>query len=530
VTGGIAILVASLALVAGGASGATHPAWLSPAVLAPPGAGDARGPRVAVDAYGDVTVVWAARHASDQGVVETASRPAGGAFDMKHSISPSGLWSGPDLGVDAAGDATVVWSAGPDYRHQVVQSAFRPAGGSFGAPADLTAPGTVGPRSPRIAVDARGDAVAMWLADEDSGRTLRVSFRAAGASFGAPQDLFTATGAENIDNFYFDVAMAPNGAAVAVWTGSTDVWAAYRPRDGGFGKPELLTHAVATPAVPFPYVDAAHVAIDASGDAVAAWWNSGRIEAAFRPSGGTWQPTRTVAEAADCCGFGRPVVALDGKGNAVAVWVGPDATIQTATRLARSESWGSAETISRAGDRAFVEPPSIATSVGGDIVVAWAADRAAGAVVAARRPSGGSFESAVDVWQGPGFTEEPPQVAIDPNGNAAAAWRTVPSLLPRDSRSGWIQAAGYDDSGPQLRALRIPATGRVGARLRFSVSPLDVWSNVSSTRWSFGRAAHAMGPRVSHVFRHLGRVRVTVRSVDGLGNATSATRRLRIVR
>ena len=46
-----------------------------------------------------------------------------------------------------------------------------------------------------------------------------------------------------------------------------------------------------------------------------------------------------------------------------------------------------------------------------------------------------------------------PQVAVDPQGNAVAAWYRF------NGANEIVQASGYDAAGPQLRALSIPGSG-----------------------------------------------------------------------
>ena len=80
-----------------------------------------------------------------------------------------------------------------------------------------------------------------------------------------------------------------------------------------------------------------------------------------------------------------------------------------------------------------------------------------------------------------------------------------------------MQAAGYDFAGPQLRGLSIQATGTAGRPVSFGVSPLDVFSGVSSTRWSFGDGQSASGTAVSHTYANAGTYHASVTATDGNG-------------
>src|SRR5712691_698999 len=188
-------LLSAIGVVIGGtpadSTGGRHASWLTPSVLSGSGA---HGPRVAVDSRGDVTVVWGTKDGTDQGIVEATVRPAGGSFEAVQDVSAPGLWAGPDLGVDRAGNATIVWASG-DPPNVVVQAATRRTGGRFGPAQNLGGPDTI-VSSPRIAVDAKGDAIVMWLASDDPisstccyAYVLRSAFRRAGGRFGPAENV-----------------------------------------------------------------------------------------------------------------------------------------------------------------------------------------------------------------------------------------------------------------------------------------------------------------------------------------------------
>jgi hypothetical protein len=146
-------------------------------------------------------------------------------------------------------------------------------------------------------------------------------------------------------------------------------------------------------------------------------------------------------------------------------------------------------------------------------------------VQSAVRPAAtGVWQAPVDLSTGVRFAEDP-QLAFDAQGDAVAVWR-------RHDIYGHtiVQAAGYDAAGPLLQALSIPTTGVAGRRLSLSVAPLDVWSWLGATRWSFGDGASASGTKVTHTYAAPGSYDVTATSADGLANTTTATRTITIRR
>jgi PKD domain len=104
---------------------------------------------------------------------------------------------------------------------------------------------------------------------------------------------------------------------------------------------------------------------------------------------------------------------------------------------------------------------------------------------------------------------------FDEQGNATAVWHH--SL----GESTALQAAGYDAAGPRLLGLSIPVSGTVGVPVSFAVSPLDAWSPVATTNWSFGDGQSATDEIVSHTYAKPGTFTVGVSSSDTLDNTTN---------
>ncbi len=116
----------------------------------------------------------------------------------------------------------------------------------------------------------------------------------------------------------------------------------------------------------------------------------------------------------------------------------------------------------------------------------------------------------------PGAEAREPDVALDGQGDAAAAWSAF--------NGGFYlaEAAGFDAAGPAIGALSIPSSGGAGQTLAFSVSAADVWSPLGATTWSFGDGQSASGTGVTHAYAKAGSYNVTVSTADVLGNATTA--------
>jgi hypothetical protein len=270
----------------------------------------------------------------------------------------------PQVAFDARGDAFAVWESYAGYGSRaIVEAAFRPARGSWQAPVKLS---EVFQRVKelRLAVDARGEAIAVWRRSDGSGWSAQAASGRAGA-WQAPVNL--AAG----DGLSLAVAVDPRGDAVAVWealevvNGSGDrvVKSAFRPAGGAWDTPVKLSEHSLAP----------QVAIDRRGEAVSIWERSNGdgtdfVQAAVGLEGSSWQTPVTISALGQTS---EPEVALDGRGRAIALWVrydGSNRIVQAAVRSARGV-WATPANISEIGQD--TSHPQLGVGAGGGAVAVW---------------------------------------------------------------------------------------------------------------------------------------------------------------
>jgi hypothetical protein len=289
----------------------------------------ANNPQIAFDRAGDAFVLWNAteRTGSHRHLVQVAIRPVHGRFGAPVTVSAgTGGVDSPRLAVNDAGVAVAVWRRcnndvfgcdnGGSY---MVQAAIRPAGGTFGAPANLSTPGHDG-ENPQVAIDSAGSAVAVWDRSDGSNNIVESARRAPGSGFGSLIDL--ATGAQNPQ-----VAMDEHGGTLVAWeledadsdNGGSTVQVASASDGGAFGAPQNLT-GVETEAN-------LALSMNPAGDAVAAWQyctigqipcNHFVIQAAVRRPGSTFGPRAVISPASQDVFF--PGLAINPDGDALAIW------------------------------------------------------------------------------------------------------------------------------------------------------------------------------------------------------------------
>jgi hypothetical protein len=288
---------------------------------------NAEAPGVGVDGAGNAMAVWA-RYNSTKFIVQSASRPAGGAWSSPDDLSKAGQNAeDPQVAVDPAGDAVAVW-ARFDGAKFIVQSASRPAGGAWSSPDDLSKAGQ-NAEAPQVALDPAGDAVAVWARFDGADTIIQSARRQAGV-WGPGPDLSL----PGRDASEPQVAIDPSGNPVAVWVRTnggvtTIIQAAAGSADGSWQAPVDLSNVVLVSA------ETPQVAVDPAGNAVAVWSLSegspSVVQGAVRPGGGAWQ------HFVDLSIVGRnatePQVGLAPSGDGVAVWARENGANPTAQAI-----------------------------------------------------------------------------------------------------------------------------------------------------------------------------------------------------
>jgi hypothetical protein len=511
---GAALALCALAAAIGAAPAGAAPTWLPTTDLSAPG-GDASFAGVAIDDGGDAVATWE-RFDGSNDIVEAATRLAGGTWSAPTPLSAPGEdGRSPQVAMAAGGEAVAVWRRN-DGANLIVEAATHPLGGAWSASVKVSVPGQ-NASNQRVAIDARGDAVATWERSNGTNEIVEASSHAAGGGWTAPVPISAAgRDAENPR-----VAMSADGHAAIVferYDGTRWRVEASTLTFGGAWSPAVVLSTVGEGG------ETPMVAMDATGDATVVWEGfdgmTPRVEAASLKVGGAWSAPATLstpgAEAV------APRVAMSAAGDAVADWTeGAETTrIAAVTRPAAAAAWGPPTLISpTTGD---AEDARIAMSAGGDAMALWRHEIGPDEIVEAARLAAGGGWSAPTMLSAPGKDAYEPAVAMDPGGDTVAAW----------SRSNGtdeiLQAAVNDAAGPFQRGLTFPPGGVTGQRLALSVAPFDPFSALGATTWSFGDGTTATGTSVTHGYSSPGTYSVTVTSADAVGNTSSAVKTVTI--
>ena len=287
----------------------------------------AGGPR------GHALIAWTLAECPQGGCGPATSRTR--AVELRRD----GSWSAPQLifetafqpeprfAVDRRGGALAVWTEGPDVRY-----ATRRRGGAWSAPDRIAVIGTWDRTRVLLAMNARGDAVALWTGlntnDNDVGTAMiAASVRPRGGAW-SPAEILGTT----IFTTFEEVAIDARGNALAIAQyqtspGGTDLSAITRPRNGRWSAPEALLNLRGMGSME------PALAVNPRGEAVLGVTTRMQrltpddqcctidftVQAMRRDAAGRWAAPQLL-RARDDWFAGRPLVAISDRAEAVLLW------------------------------------------------------------------------------------------------------------------------------------------------------------------------------------------------------------------
>jgi len=337
------------------------------------------GPQVGMDGRGNAITVWHRTRPGRIPEIVTARRRVDGTWSARRVLSRTApsrtdvdtATTDLHLAVSTGGAAVAVWRWGDDQGdgpEPRVQAAYRPAGGRWHGPTDLTRPGVcIGGLD--AAIGPRGNAVVVC----SGSRGVR-AIRHVGSRWTAP--VVVATGSDSRP----DVAIGAAGGTAAVWGNRTV------PEDGG--EP---TYTIETSRLSRSW--SAPVPVTTGGQ--------------------EHSPQVAVSE-----------------GMTTVVWRTLEDAVQSARRTSWSAPFGAPQTLS--APAVMPSPFGLEANTHGDLVVAWTRVGAQGdEKVAVTRPADGDWTDPVVLSEAEPVVpeEEAVGVAMGRCGRAFVAWQDTRTRL-----------------------------------------------------------------------------------------------------
>jgi hypothetical protein len=380
-------------------------------------------PQVAVDAMGGAVAVWhQASHLGGPGDNVWSNRccSSGGEWGTAELLETNdvgdALW--PTVAVDPGGSGIAVWQQSDGTRSSIWANRFTPSGG-WGSAELIEADDAGDAVRPRVAVDSKGNAIAVWQQNDGTLENIWSNSYTPGVGWGSPELVETDDAGDALGP---RVAVSPSGDAVAVWhqaRSSRSIIFASRTQFGGSWGPPRPIDDVNSSDAKWPFI-----AIDSSGNATAVWkvlWDADHYGVWSNRSGpnDVWEEARPIKD--DLSGVGSPRVAMDSNGNAIAVWRQRfDATRSNvwASRSAAKGDWESAALIG-AENAGGAGPPRLAIDPSGNALAVWTS---VGVWFNRYTPSGGWGRPQPIQADNNGGSSRP-DIAMDLNGDVTGVWR-----------------------------------------------------------------------------------------------------------
>ena len=403
-------------------------AWGSAALIEADNAGSAVNPQVAFDRSGNALAVWAQHRGPGTATSIWSARytaATGWGAPVLVETNDSGDAGNPQLAVDASGNAMAVWgqeSGVIPFRRSIWASRYSAAG--WGVPVLIETDDTGSADAPKVVMDAGGNALAVWVQDDGNARRINANrYSAATQSWGAAAfvDRPATEGSDDVQ-----IALDGAGNAIAVWSqrvgNSSSVWSSrYAVAASAWGAPKLLVTDDALAAT------SPQIAIDAAGNAWAAWsqvvgTRTHIVANRYSAETGLWAGAAPLeAGPGDAT---SQKIAMDDKGNALAVWAQPEGARYDvwSSRYTAGTGWGTAVLI-ETDNAGTVGSPKVAFDTGGNALAVWMqSDGTRFNIWSSRYTAGTGWGAAAAIDTRETSDANNPQIAIDAAGNALAVW------------------------------------------------------------------------------------------------------------
>ncbi len=224
----------------------------------------------------------------------------------------------PQIAMDARGNAIAVWLQGDGTRYHIWANRYV-AGAGWGTAELIETNSLENAASPQIAMDSTGNAIAVWRQNDGTRNHTWANRYVAGAGWGTAELIETDNAG---DVFIPQLAMDPSGNAIAVWSQSdgtrSHLWANRYVAGIGWGTAQLIE----TDNAGIGGAGSAQIAMDSSGNAITVWYHGGtrRDIWANRYVAGTGWGTAQLIETDNAGDALFPQIAMNASGNAITVW------------------------------------------------------------------------------------------------------------------------------------------------------------------------------------------------------------------
>jgi len=331
-------------------------------------------PAIAVDAQGNAVAVYVHSDGINT-CVKAATLAVGQPWSTPLAISqPSPYWCRmPSVAIDSKGNAVAVWICNTPDNAMVVLAARKPAGSNSWTLAEPLADPAPFVCELKLTLDKQGNALAVWTTGQKETANLIASARLKSleSSWEQIKPL-----ARNSSIACLDVAVDLKGNAWMIWNSDAIQIASLASHADQWSEPQKLSAASVLDV---------KICVDADGNALALWAENEAIKAYARPYGSSdWEETIFSKEALT----GRYMqVAFDRTGTAYALYTSNDTANQNVLRFTtlpfKSRTWSTPINVIPTGDAMFWQIFSDIDTAGNAVVVLFTGGWGANGVIQA---------------------------------------------------------------------------------------------------------------------------------------------------
>ncbi|MFZ4857112.1 MAG: PKD domain-containing protein [Desulfuromonadaceae bacterium] len=241
--------------------------WGTAQLIETDNAGTATYPQIAMNSSGTAVAVWKQSDGTRDNIWANRYTTVGGWGTAQLIESDNGSADAPRVAIDSGGVAVAVWMQSDGSRNHLWSNRSTTAG-VWGTAQLIETDATNGSYYPHVAMNAGGTAIAIWQQPEGSTFNVWVNHCSSAGVWGGAKLIETNTG----DAFYPQVAIDAGGNAVAVWQqydGTRyNIWANQYSLFSNWGVAQLIeTDALGNANSP-------QLAMNSSGTAVVVWHQS----------------------------------------------------------------------------------------------------------------------------------------------------------------------------------------------------------------------------------------------------------------
>jgi hypothetical protein len=343
---------------------------------------------------------------------------------------------------------------------------------------------------PQIAIEASGNALAVWQQSDGTRTNIWSNRYIAGTGWGTAELIETNNEG---DAKRPHIAIDASGNALAVWDQSDgtryNVWSNRYIPGTGWDTAQLIQTNNAENG------HAAQVAMNAVGNAQAIWFQFDGVTTniwANRYTAGTGWGTAQLIETDDVGQSLQYQIAIDSSGNVLAVWTQYDGTRYNiwSNRYIPGTGWGTAQLIETANEGDALVP-QIAFDTSGNALTVWAQYDDTRVNIWSNRYVKGIGWGTAQLIEADEADAFDPQIAIDASGNALVTWNAGNSTLYDIKSNRYVADTGWGI--PQIVKSNNAISGSLDLAIDASGNARAIWvqydgtyGNIWSNRYEAG--------------------------------------------